>query len=222
MIFKEKDIIVFAGDSVTDMGKTLPYGDAEALGLGLGDGYVHTIYDMMAATYPELAVRIINSGIGGNTSKALLDRWQTDVVDFKPDWVSIFIGINDALTNILYPHKPESQVPYDEYEKNLETMITSVQNTAKGVFVISPYVAEVKTGDMLREEMDKYRTICEKIAKKYSCEYIDVQEMFDEYFKVRHQCWIAWDRIHPNRIGAYMIAKAFLKRCGFDYNHTVR
>ena len=39
----------------------------------------------------------------------------------------------------------------------------------------------------------------------------------DEYFKHKHQATIAWDRVHPNRTGAYMIAKAFLKKCDFNF-----
>jgi hypothetical protein len=43
--------------------------------------------------------------------------------------------------------------------------------------------------------------------------------MFDRYFAHQHSCYIAWDRVHPNQIGATLIAREFLKHCGFDYNH---
>ena len=49
MIFEDKDRIVFAGDSVTDADKTQPHGDDDALGQGLGVGYVRFVYDMLAA-----------------------------------------------------------------------------------------------------------------------------------------------------------------------------
>ena len=65
--------------------------------------------------------------------------------------------------------------------------------------------------------MDIYREIAKKTAEKFLCKYIAIQEMFDEYFKHRHQATIAWDRVHPNRTGAYMIAKAFLKKCDFNF-----
>ena len=61
------------------------------------------------------------------------------------------------------------------------------------------------------------RKICKETAAKYSCKYLDIQEMFDAYFKIRHQCCIAWDRIHPNRIGSYMIAREFLKAMEFEF-----
>lgn len=30
---------------------------------------------------------------------------------------------------------------------------------------------------------------------------------------------IAWDRIYPNRVGAALIAREFLSKCEFDFNH---
>ena len=91
MIFEDKDRIVFAGDSVTDADKTQPHGDDDALGQGLGVGYVRFVYDMLAAEYPDRNIRITNSGVGGNTSTQLWERWNKDVLDLNPDWVCIFI-----------------------------------------------------------------------------------------------------------------------------------
>lgn len=100
MIFENNDTIVFAGDSITDMGKIKPYGEDGGLGQGLGEGYVHMFSDMMSATYPEIDLRIINSGVGGNTSAQLADRWQKDVLDLRPDFISVCIGVNDAINNV--------------------------------------------------------------------------------------------------------------------------
>ena len=55
---------------------------------------------MMSATYPEIDLRIINSGVGGNTSAQLADRWQKDVLDLRPDFISVCIGVNDAINNV--------------------------------------------------------------------------------------------------------------------------
>ena len=63
MIFENGDKIVFAGDSVTDMGSTNPVG--EAMFDGLGNGYVRILDSMFSAYYPELNIRVVNSGISG-------------------------------------------------------------------------------------------------------------------------------------------------------------
>lgn len=94
MIFENLDRIVFAGDSVTDMGSTNPMG--EGLFEGLGKSYVRVIENMLVSWYPELNIRVTNSGISGNTSRDLLNRFERDVLALKPNWVSICIGINDV------------------------------------------------------------------------------------------------------------------------------
>ena len=91
MLLENGDRIVFAGDSVTDMGSANPVG--EGLFENLGNGYVREIENLLTAWYPELNIRVTNSGISGNTSRDLAARFDRDVVDLKPDWVSICIGI---------------------------------------------------------------------------------------------------------------------------------
>ena len=61
--------------------------------------------------------------------------------------------------------------------------------------------------------------ICKKLAAKHGCCLVDLQEVFNRYFEYRHSSYIAWDRVHPNLIGATVIAKAFLSHCGFEYDH---
>ena len=87
MIFKHMDRIVFAGDSVTDMESAQPVG--EGLFENVGKSYVRIVENMLAAFYPEVYLRVTNSGIGGNTSRDLLQRFDRDVVSLKPDWVSV-------------------------------------------------------------------------------------------------------------------------------------
>ena len=71
----------------------------------------------------------------------------------------------------------------------------------------------------MRKRMDEYVAICEKLAKKHNCTFVNFQKMYEDYCKIRHSSYIAWDRIHPNQIGATLMAKEFLKHCDFDYNH---
>ena len=85
MIFENGDRIVFAGDSVTDMGSTNPVG--EGLFDNVGRSYVRVVENMLVSWYPELNIRVTNSGISGNTSRELLERFDRDVVSLNPDWV---------------------------------------------------------------------------------------------------------------------------------------
>lgn len=217
MIFKHYDRIVFAGDSVTDMGSAQPVG--EGLFDNVGRGYVRVIESMFASYYPEVFLRITNSGTSGNTSRNLLERFDRDVVDLNPDWVSICIGINDVWRQFDSPAMFNEHVLPDEYEKNLEEMILKIKNKVKGIFILSPYIIEPNTEDMMRKRMDEYVEISKKLAEKHNCIFVDFQKMYADYCMIRHSSYIAWDRIHPNQVGATLMAKEFLKACDFDYNH---
>ena len=216
MKFKNYDRVVFAGDSVTDMGSTNPVG--EGLFDNLGKSYVRIIENMLVAWYPELNIRITNSGISGNTSRDLAARFDRDVVDLNPQWVSICIGINDVWRQFDTPAIPEWAVTIEEYEKNLEEMILKIKEKVKGIFLCTPYYIEPNVEDAMRKRMDEYGSVCKKLAKQYGCELIDFQSLYNDFCKYKHSSIIAWDRVHPNQMGATLMAKEFLKHCDFDFN----
>lgn len=216
MLFENMDRIVFAGDSVTDMGSQNPVG--EGLFDNTGRSYVRVIENMLSVWYPERKIRVTNSGISGNTSRDLLARFDRDVVDLKPDWVSICIGINDVWRQFDCPAMPDTHVLPDEYERNLETMILKVKDQVKGIFILSPYIMEPNREDMMRKRIDEYVAICKALAQKHGCVFVDFQKMYEDYCNIRHSSYIAWDRIHPNQVGATLMAKEFLKKCDFDYS----
>ena len=217
MFFENKDVIVFAGDSVTDMGSITPVGEGH--GDDLGVGYVRIIDSMLSATYPEYDFRIINSGVSGHTSRDLLARFDRDIVAKNPDWVSICIGINDVWRQFDSPAIPESHVLPDEYKENLEKMIMKIKDNVKGIFILSPYIMEPNREDAMRKRTDEYVAICKELSEKYGCIFVNFQKMYEDFFKIRHSAFIAWDRVHPNQIGAVLMAKEFLKYCDFDYNN---
>ena len=214
MIFQNMDRIVFAGDSITDMYSAQPVGE---IGDGLGAGYVRIIDSMLSAVYHEISVRITNSGVVGNTSRDLLNRWERDVLSLNPQWVSVCIGINDAWRQFDAPAFPEMPVYPEEYENNLDKMLSSLAGRVKGAFVLTPYYIEREKSERLRAKMDEYGAICKRLADKYGCIFIDVQAAFDSFLEYKHSTVLAIDRIHPNQIGAVIIARAFLAQCGFDF-----
>lgn len=215
MIFENGDRIVFAGDSVTDMGSTNPVG--EGLFDNVGRSYVRVVENMLVTWYPELNIRVTNSGISGNTSRDLLERFDRDVVSLNPDWVSICIGINDVWRQFDSPAMPDTHVLPDEYKSNIEKMILSVKDKVKGIFILTPYYMEPNREDKMRARMDEYVAICKELADKYNCIFVDFQKMYEDFCKIRHSSCIAWYRVHPNQMGATLMAKEFFSKCEFDY-----
>ncbi len=222
MLFENLDRIVFAGDSVTDMGSAQPVG--EGLFESLGSGYVRHIENHLSAVYPELSLRVTNAGISGNTSRDLRARFARDVLDLHPQWISICIGINDVWRQFDCPAMPDAACTPDAYRDNLTDMITRAKALpgVKGVFLLSPYYIEPNTADFMRARMDEYVAICHALATAHDCIFVDFQAMFAYYCRIRHSSYLAWDRVHPNQVGAELMARAFLKAADFDFNHTPR
>ena len=216
MIFQNNDRIIFAGDSVTDMGSNQPLG--EGLSDKVGRGYVRVVENMLAVWYPELNFRITNAGTSGNTSRDLLARFERDVTSQNPDWVSICIGINDVWRQFDVPAILDAAVLPDEYERNVESMILAVKEKVKGIFILSPYYIEPLIEDPMRRRMDEYGEICRRLAEKHGCEVVDLQRLFSDYCKYQHSSRLAWDRVHPNQMGATLMAREFLRHTGFDFS----
>ena len=214
---KDRERIVFAGDSVTDAGRVYPVGDGPN---GLGSGFVRTIDTMLNAFYPQFMFDIINAGINGNTTRDLLARWDRDVMALKPDRLVICIGINDVWRQFDYPCNPDRHVLPEEYEANMRKLIESAKESVPEILLLTPYYMEPNKSDFMRARMQEYVDICERLAEEYGCRFVNFQAVYDKFLQYKHSSLIAWDRVHPNQIGATLMAKEWLSKCGFEYDHT--
>ena len=214
MLFEKGQTILFIGDSISDYERKRPVG--EGLFDAWGKSYVANAASLMSCMYPELGLRIINMGISGNQVRDLDTRWQTDVMDHHPDWVSVLIGINDVWRQFDCPAQKEQHVPLDEYEATYEKLIEQTLPHVKGMILMTPYFMEPNKLDPMRARMDEYGAVVRRLAQKHGLVFVDLQAAWDELFRHMHPCNIAWDRIHPNQTGCMYIAKQFLKAVGAD------
>jgi lysophospholipase L1-like esterase len=207
--------LVMTGDSVTDAGRTQPVG--EGLFDPMGRGYVTMVDSLLGVAYPGRGVRVVNMGLSGNTVKDLSARWQRDVLDLKPDWVSIGIGINDVWRQFDSPTRPEAHVLPDEYEQTYRQLLRQTRSAVTGLVLLTPFYIEPNRSDPLRRRMDEYGAIVRRLAGEFDALFVDVQAAMDALLSVHHSAAIAWDRVHPNQVGHMAIARAFLNEIGFDW-----
>lgn len=215
MLFQNGDRVVFTGDSVTDFERKRPVG--EGLWEGVGTGYVRLIHTLLNAMHPEEVIRISNTGTSGDNIVALEARWQQEVLDLKPDWVSVMIGINDVWRRFDEPDIFEGHIAPERYEAIYRSLIERTLPKVKGMILMTPYFMEPNRQDPMRRAMDEMGAIVKKLAGEYELPCVDTQQVFDRYFEHRHPDYIAWDRVHPNQVGAMLLARAFLKTVGFEW-----
>ncbi len=207
--------LVMIGDSITDAGRARPIG--EGLFDAIGKGYVGNVDALLCATYPELGIRITNVGSSGNTVRDLKARWQTDVLDLKPDWLSIMIGTNDVWRQFDMPRQKECHVMPEEYERIYEELISQTKPKLKGLILMTPFYIESNPQDAMRAQMDRYGAIVKKLATKHDAIFVDTQAAFNATLKHLYAATLAWDRVHPNQIGTMVIARAFLNAIGYQW-----
>lgn len=214
MLIASSSKFVLIGDSITDAGRD-PSGEATPWGApGHGRGYVGLVEAWIGATRPQDRIRLVNRGTSGNTVRDLKARWQTDVLDLKPDWLSVMIGINDVWRQFDTPLRTELHVPLDEYARTLEELVARTRPGVRGLVLATPFVIEPNRADAMRKMMDAYGAVVRDLAKKHDARFVDVQAAFDEVLAHTHPMTLAWDRIHPNTTGHMIIARAFLKTLG--------
>jgi lysophospholipase L1-like esterase len=216
MIFNKNEKLVMIGDSITDTDRKRPHG--EGRNDSTGKGYVAAVNALFHAVYPELSLRVINMGISGNNVRNLKERWQTDVTELQPDWVSILIGINDVWRQYDQPTIPESHVYIDEYRRTLDELVKQTKTSVKGIFLMTPFYLEPNENDPMRRTMDEYGKVVKEIAEENQTHFIDIQAAFQPVLEHIYPATLAWDRVHPNLVGHMAIARAFLKATEFDWN----
>lgn len=207
-----KSKLLMIGDSITDAGRAHPIG--EGRNDELGRGYVSLIDALLNSLHPEAAIRTINMGNSGNTVRDLKDRWQTDVLDMKPDWLSIMIGTNDVWRQFDSPRQTERHVYPDEYESTLRSLVTKTRPTVKGLVLMTPFYIEPNSADPMRAKMDQYGAMVKKIAAESDAVFIDTQAAYNAALKHQYAGNLAWDRVHPGMTGHMILALAFLRGIG--------
>lgn len=215
MLLKDKDVLIFMGDSVTDADRVKP--DGEGLFNAYGFGYVNMINNFLHVYEPDKNIRVINKGLSGNTSRDLLARFDTDCTSYNPDVVSIQIGINDVWRQFDAPHMPHKHVLIEEYEANLEAMILKVKDNVRHLIIMSPYYLELNNEDLMKAKTLKYIEVAKKLANKYNAIFVNLQEEMEKFLVYKNTNVITWDRVHPGNIGSLIIAKSFLNAIGFDH-----
>lgn len=207
------------GDSVTDCNRVRPVGEGNAD--ALGDGYVADINALLLATHPKQKIRITNMGISGNTVRDLAARWETDVLALKPDWLSVMIGINDVWRQFDALRQTDGVAPA-EFARTYDALLVRTRPQLEGLVLMTPYYIEPLKTDAMRRRMDEYGVIVRQLAMKHAAWCVDTQAAFDRVLADHDSAVFSSDRVHPNRIGHMVLARAFLEAAGFAWRASTR
>jgi len=215
MLIQPGSKLVMIGDSITDAERARPVG--EGLFGAIGKGYPASVDALLGAFCPERRIRVVNMGCSGDNVLSMKARWQTDVYDLKPDWLSIMIGTNDVWRQFDIPLMTETHVYLEEYEATLDELVAATLPTVKGLVLMTPFYIEPNPQDGMRAQMDLYGAAVKRIAEKHGTYFVDTQAAFNASLEHFYAATLAWDRVHPNHVGHMVLARAFLNAVGFEW-----
>ena len=209
VVLKKGDVILFQGDSITDVGR-----DRKAQGQpnntkGLGRGYPFLIGGALLQEHPKLGLRVFNRGISGHKVPDLDKRWQKDCLDLKPKVLSILVGVNDLW------HKMSGR-----YDGTVETYKTGFAALLKRtndalphtkIVVCEPFALRCgAVKDSWYPEFDQRRAVAKEVAQDAGAIWVPFQTMFDEAIAAgtKPEYW-ARDGVHPTLAGHGLMSRTW-------------
>lgn len=189
--------IIFFGDSITEMGVK-------------PNGYISLMKNQLNPADYEL----LGAGIGGNKVYDLYLRLEDDVLKKQPDWVFIYVGINDVW------HKTDfgTGTDLDKFEKFYKAIIAKIQAAgAKTVCVTPTFIGEKWDASNPQDgDLNQYSKVIRKIASDTESGLIDLRQVFLDYSREynpdnREKDILTYDRVHLNDTGNQLVADQFLK-----------
>jgi acyl-CoA thioesterase-1 len=200
---KRNDKIVFIGDSITEWGRA---GDPE----DIGTGYVRLIHDYLVTSYPEKKPVVLNRGIGGHRIPDLRDRWQSDVINENPAYVSISIGINDVWRQL--DHPGEEQVYPENFEAIYTDLLTQVKEKTNAVLILmEPTIIEEDVNSEGNQKLARYADIVRMLAEKFKAIHVPTHRAFIDYLHAGAEYRITIDGVHTNSTGNMLMAQTWIK-----------
>jgi lysophospholipase L1-like esterase len=209
--FKQGDRVVFTGNSITD-----------------GGHYHSYIWLYYITHFPNRRITVFNAGIGGDVSRQILERFDSDVFAKKPTVVTLTFGMNDTGYQNLRGEKADST-----YAAKIATSLKSFRliedklkqhpEIRKVMIASSPYdeTSKIKTTPLISKNaaMLQIANDQQNTATKNHWDFVDLnrpmtainlrEQQIDSAFTMQ-----GGDRIHPTNDGQMVMAYLFLKAQG--------
>lgn len=199
--------ILFQGDSITDAGRSRENNDA------LGVGYPHLI--KAALGYEEPAkYEFFNRGISGNRVVDVYARIKADIINLKPDVMSILIGVNDVWHEL---GENPNGVDADKYFKIYDMLISEVKAELPNIkiMIMEPFALKASATeanwDYFDKEVKLRAQMAKKIADKYNLPFMPLQDSFDALCEKAEPSYWLRDGVHPTEMGHEFIKNEWLK-----------
>lgn len=204
-------IILFQGDSITDAGRSR---DNES---NAGVGYPTLVKAQLGFENPGKYV-FYNRGVSGNRVLDLYARIIRDVLNLKPDVMSVLIGVNDIWHGIDWANG----TGLARYEKVYSIFIEEVKAELPDIkiIILEPFVLKGAATENREDQPDRWDTFrtgvysaaaaARRVAQKYGLPFVELQKKFDEACKIESPEYWLMDGVHPTAMGHELIKREWI------------
>ncbi|MCX5846169.1 MAG: SGNH/GDSL hydrolase family protein [Deltaproteobacteria bacterium] len=191
--------IAFFGDSIT------------ANGWSNQTGYVNLTIAGLKAN--GIRVFAIPAGIGGHKSNQMLERLKRDVLDKKPDWITLSCGVNDVWQG-------SQGVPLDQYKINITAIVDRCRAAGVKVVILTATVIGEELDNDYNKKLASYNEFLRSLAKEKRCLLADLNALFQKRIKIipKSGRLLTSDGVHMNPAGDKVMAEGILR--AFELNHA--
>lgn len=210
-LLRDVKTMVTLGDSITQMG-------------GAPGGYVWRLQRYLDTLYPN-SIRIVNAGISGHKSTDMSERFKRDVLDQKPDLVTISVGVNDVWHGFNANH-PEGDGPngvdIETYRQKVTGMVEAALAQGSRVVILSTTVIHEDLNNKENAKARDYNRTLQEIASAHGCKFINLFAVFEKAIRAyRAEAGTAvdlltTDGVHMNDAGNQLMAHTILKGLGIS------
>ena len=206
-------LILFQGDSITDCARKRE--DITSTGMG----YATMVKGQLGYENPG-EYEFINKGISGNRIIDVYARIKTDIINLKPDYMSLLIGVNDVWHELGGKCNGVSAEKFEKiYDMLIEEILTALPDIK--IMILEPFVLEAAATTATEEEPERwnyFRTevplraaAAKRIAEKYGLPFVALQDKFDDACKSAPAYYWLKDGVHPTPMGHWIIKNEWLK-----------
>ena len=204
-------LILFQGDSITDCDRN------RQVHIRQGFGYATMVQGELGYTCPG-EYDFQNRGISGNRIVDVYARIKADIINLKPDYMSLLIGVNDVWHEL----GGNNGVAPEKFEKIYGMLIEEIKEALPDVkiMLLEPFVLQgpatySEEDPTVWERFDSLvranAAAAKRVAEKYDLPFIELQAGFDALAeKAPATYWLA-DGVHPTAAGHCFIKEKWLE-----------
>ncbi len=202
--------ILFQGDSITDVGRSRENNE------DVGKGYALFVKSELGFAEPAQH-EFFNRGISGNRVVDVYARIKKDIINLKPNVMSILIGVNDVWHEL---GEEPNGVDADKFFKIYCMLIEEIKAALPDIkiMILEPFclpgtatTATEEKWQGFSTEVPKRAAMAKKVAEKYGLTFIPLQAGFDKLTESAEPAHWLRDGVHPTAMGHRFITGEWLK-----------